>query len=149
VERATAAAERGEKLWEPSPESVERATITRYMRWLKSERGLAFDDYHDLWRWSVDELEDFWSSIWEFFDVRASQPYDRVLSDRSMPGASWFSGSELNYAEHLFRDRPDDEVAVLGASELRDLSEITWGELRDQVARVAAGLRELGVERRA
>jgi acetoacetyl-CoA synthetase len=145
VERATASADRGEKLWEPSAEAVERATMTRYRRWLAAERGLEFGDYPDLWRWSVDELEDFWRSIWDFFEVSASKPYDDVLGNRSMPGAEWFTGSELNYAEHLFRDKPDDEVAILGASELRDLAELSWGELRERVAHVAAGLRELGV----
>ncbi len=81
-------AERGELLWEPSPEAIDRSNMTRYMRWLEAERGLRFGgDYHALWRWSVAELEDFWESIWEFFDVRASAPYDQVLGLREMPGA--------------------------------------------------------------
>jgi acetoacetyl-CoA synthetase len=138
---------RGEKLWEPSPEAVERATMTRYMRWLEAERGLEVGDYHALWRWSVDDLEGFWASIWEFFDVRASSPYESVLADRRMPGASWFPGAELNYAENLLAGKPDDRTAVLHASELRDLGELTWGDLRAEVARAAAGLRALGVGR--
>jgi acetoacetyl-CoA synthetase len=141
-------ARRGEKLWEPSAESVERATMTRYMRWLESERGLAFGgDYHPLWRWSVEDLEGFWSSIWEFFEVEAARPYERVLSSREMPGARWFEGAELNYAEHVFRAKEDSAIAALHASELRELGELSWGELRDQVAGTAAGLRELGVGR--
>ncbi len=135
-----------EKLWEPSAERVERSQMTRYMRWLADNRTVNFDDYDELWRWSVDELEDFWASIWDYFDVQAT-PYERVLSSREMPGARWFEGAELNYAEHLFRDKEDGEVAVRHASELRPLDALTWGELRAQVARVAAGLRELGVER--
>ncbi|MEO8093182.1 MAG: acetoacetate--CoA ligase, partial [bacterium] len=135
-----------EKLWEPSPERVERAAMTRYMRWLERERGLRFETYDALWQWSVDELEDFWASIWDFFEVRASRPYERVLSGRSMPGARWFEGAELNYAEHVFRDRVDDEVALRCAAERRPLSELTWGELRGQVAAAAAGLRALGVD---
>jgi acetoacetyl-CoA synthetase len=138
---------RGELLWEPSPESVERATMTRYMRWLEAEGGRAFGDYAELWEWSVTELEEFWSSIWDFFEVRASKPYSEVLTERTMPGARWFTGAELNYAEHLFRDKRHDDVAVLHASELRELEELSWGELRDQVARVAAGLRDIGVVR--
>src|SRR5687767_4559452 len=73
-------------LWTPSQESVERATITRYARWLGETRGLEFADYHDLWRWSVDDLEAFWASIWDFFEVEASTPYERVLGRREMPG---------------------------------------------------------------
>ncbi len=147
MERATPEAERGGLLWEPAAESVERATMTRYMRWLEAERGRRFDDYGSLWEWSVTELEEFWASIWDFFDVRASTPYSQVLTERAMPGASWFAGAELNFAEHIFRDKAADEVAVLHASELRELAELRWGELGDQVARVAAGLRAAGVQR--
>ena len=121
--------------------------MTRYMRWLEAERGRAFGDYAELWEWSVTEVEEFWSSIWDFFEVRASKPHSEVLAERTMPGARWFTGAELNYAEHLFRDKRHDDVAVLHASELRELEELSWGELRDQVARVAAGLREIGVVR--
>ena len=119
--------------------------MTRYMRWLKDERGLEFDDYAALWRWSTEDLEAFWGSLWEFFDVQAS--YDEVLADRSMPGAQWFSGAELSYPEHIFRDRPGDRVAIRHASELRDPGEWTWDELREQTARVRAGLQAMGIER--
>jgi acetoacetyl-CoA synthetase len=115
------------------------------MRWLESERGLSFDDYNALWEWSTEELADFWASIWEFFDVRAS--YDEVLADASMPGAKWFTGAELSYPEHVFRDKPGDRVAIRHASELRDVGEWTWDELREQTARVAAGLKAIGVGR--
>ncbi len=136
-----------EKLWEPPAELVERARMTEYMRWLASERGLDFAGYDDLWRWSVEDLEGFWSSIWDFFEVQADGGYDRVLGSHEMPGAEWFAGTELNYAEHVFADKDDAEPAILHASELRELDELSWGELRAQVAAVAAGLRELGVER--
>ena len=142
-----ATAKRGELLWEPSAESVERSTMTRYMRWLADERGLEFGDYESLWRWSASEIEDFWASIWDFFEVEASAPYSEVLRDHAMPGADWFPGALLSYPQHIFRNRNDADVAVRHASELRDLGELTWGELRDQVARAAAGLRELGVGR--
>ena len=142
-----ATAKRGELLWEPSAESVERSTMTRYMRWLADERGLEFGDYESLWRWSASEIEDFWASIWDFFEVGASAPYSEVLRDHAMPGADWFPGALLSYPQHIFRSRDDADVAVRHASELRDLGELTWGELRDQVARAAAGLRELGVGR--
>jgi acetoacetyl-CoA synthetase len=136
-----------EKLWEPPAELVERARMTEYMRWLAAERGLSFDGYHDLWRWSVSDVEAFWASIWDFFGVRADGGYDRVLSSHEMPGARWFEGTRLNYAEHAFAGKDDAEPAILHSSELRDLGELTWGELRAQVAAVAAGLRGLGVGR--
>ena len=137
--------QQGTVLWEPSDELRERATITRYMRWLESERDLRFEDYDALWRWSTEELEAFWASIWEFFEVQGS--YDEVLADASMPGAKWFTGAELSYPEHIFRDRAGDRVAIRHASELREPGEWTWDELREQTARVAAGLRAMGIER--
>jgi acetoacetyl-CoA synthetase len=121
--------------------------MTRYMRWLADERGLEFGDYESLWRWSASEIEDFWASIWDFFEVEASAPYSEVLRDHAMPGADWFPGALLSYPQHIFRSRDDADVAVRHASELRELGELTWGELRNQVARAAAGLRELGVGR--
>ena len=136
-----------EKLWEPPAELVERSRMTEYMRWLAAERGLELDGYDDLWRWSVTDLEGFWSSIWDFFEVQADGGYDRVLSSHEMPGAEWFAGTRLNYAEHAFAGVDDAEPAILHASELRDLGELSWGELRAQVAAVAAGLRGLGVGR--
>ncbi len=117
------------------------------MRWLEAERGLRFDGYHELWRWSVDDLEGFWGSIWEFFAVRADGDPSPVLASREMPGAEWFPNTRLNYAEHAFAGRDDADTAILHSSELGELGELSWGELRAQVAAVAAGLRELGVVR--
>ena len=136
-----------EKLWEPPAELVARARLTEYMRWLEAERGLRFAGYHELWQWSVDDLEDFWASIWDFFGVQADGGFDRALGNREMPGAEWFAGTALNYAEHVFAGKDDAETAILHASELRELDELRWGELRAQVGAVAAGLRALGVER--
>jgi acetoacetyl-CoA synthetase len=121
--------------------------MTRYMRWLDAERGRALGDYTELWEWSVTELEEFWASIWDFFEVRATTPYTEVLAERTMPGAEWFSGAELNYAENLLRVGDDDALAVQHAAEAGELGSITRGELRDRVAAFAAGLRSLGVER--
>jgi acetoacetyl-CoA synthetase len=137
-----------EPLWEPSAEDLKRAEMTRFMRWTGERRGRPFADYGELWRWSVEEIEDFWAAIWEFCGVRASRPYERVLDSRRMPGARWFAGVELNYAENmLLRDRDPDAVAVLHASELRALDSLTWGELSERVAAAAGGLRALGVRR--
>jgi acetoacetyl-CoA synthetase len=146
-----------EILWAPSAEMVERSPLTRYMRWLAATRDLHFENYHALWRWSVTEIEEFWQTIWEHFEVMASrggegstaggvaEPYDEVLAERVMPGARWFPGAELNYAQHIFRGKADDEIALVYASELRELSELRWGELRDRVGAVREGLRDLGV----
>jgi acetoacetyl-CoA synthetase len=134
-----------EPLWTPSDERRERAAITRYQRWLGEERGLALDGYGELWQWSVDNLEAFWASIWDYFGVEAPEPYERVLGSREMPGAEWFPGARLNYAQHVFRGKSESDVAIRHASELRELGEWTWGELRRRTAAIAAGLRELGV----
>jgi acetoacetyl-CoA synthetase len=132
-------------LWTPSEQRIERATITRYTRWLAEQRALAFDSYDELWRWSVSDLEAFWSSIVECFGIEFETPPERVLGRSSMPGAEWFPGSRLSYAEHIFRGKDPDAVALRHASELRSLGEWTWSDLRSQTAAVAAGLRELGV----
>ncbi len=132
-------------VWTPGPERIASATITRYREWLTETRGLRLEGYPDLWQWSVDELEAFWASIWEFFEVTASAPYERVLSGREMPGAVWFPGARLSYAEHIFRGRDDGEVAIRHASELRPLGEWTWGELRARAGAVAGALGEAGV----
>jgi acetoacetyl-CoA synthetase len=134
-------------LWEPTPERIENSRMAAFMRWLEAERGLAFADYHQLWRWSVDELDEFWRAVWDFFAVRADGDPEPVLASREMPGASWFPNASLNYAEHVFAGKEDAETAILHASELRELSELSWGELAAQVGAMAAALRELGVRR--
>jgi acetoacetyl-CoA synthetase len=134
-----------EPVWAPSYERVDRATLTRYARWLMRTRGLELRSYHELWRWSVAELEQFWGSIVEFFEVRFSAEPERVLGRREMPGAQWFPGARCNYAEHIFRDREADALALQHASELRELGSWSWSELREQTASIAAGLRALGV----
>ena len=135
-----------ELLWRPSPERIERATLTRFSRWLEQTRDLQLDDYDALWRWSVSELEQFWHSLVEYFDVRFSKPYEAVLGRREMPGAEWFPGAHLNYSEHIFRGKDPAALALQHASELRSLGAWTWAELREQTAAIAAGLRDLGVQ---
>ncbi len=139
----------GTRLWEPSEESKENARISDYMRWLAAEKDLTFEDYNDLWEWSVTDLEGFWASIWEYCGVEASQPYEAVLAKRGMPGAEWFPGARLNYAEHILKNAEGrlEEPALVHQSEVRPLGEVSWGELRDRTAALAAGLRAMGVER--
>jgi acetoacetyl-CoA synthetase len=132
-------------LWTPDEARVERATITRYARWLAQTRRVETSGYDELWHWSVAEIEAFWASIWDFFDVQSSEPYERVLGSRAMPGAEWFPGARLNYAEHVFRRRDPGAVAITHSSELRSLEETTWGDLHDRTRRVASALRASGV----
>ncbi len=138
-----------ETIWRPSEDTIDRANITRYLEWLARHRGLTFASYQDLWRWSVTDLDAFWSSIWQYFGVRASQPYERVLARDTMPGASWFPGAQLSYAEHALARR-DDHPALIARSETRGLENtttVTYAELARQVAAVRAGLLRLGVTR--
>src|SRR5260221_4873070 len=137
----------GTLLWEPSEEMKQQANISNYMQWLESEKGLHFDDPERLWEWSVNSLEDFWASIWDYFHIKASQPYSAVLLERKMPGAQWFPGAELNYAEHVFRNATSSRPAMLFQSEVQPLVEISWDELYHKVCTVAEALRAMGVQR--
>ncbi len=129
----------GRVLWEPSEELLTGSKLARYMR----ERG--FSEYEDLWRWSVEDLDGFWRSLWELYEV-GPQP-ERVLASAQMPGAQWFPGTQLNYAEHLFRGSGGGRAALVHASESSEPAELSWDALADKVARCAAGLRRLGVGR--
>ncbi len=126
-------------LWTPSADRIERAAITAFAR----TQGLS-GDYDELWRWSVDDIERFWASVWDYFEVDGD--YERVLGSRQMPGAEWFPGTEVSFAAHIFRGKADSAVAIRHASEIRELAELSWGELREQTARIRAGLIGLGVE---
>ena len=139
----------GTQLWEPSEDFKQNARISDYMAWLKSEKGLTFDDYNGLWEWSVTDVEVFWASVWVYCGVEASRPYERVLGNREMPGAEWFTGAELNYARHVLKhaEGRKDEPAIMHQSEVRPLGEVSWGELHDRTAALAAGLRAMGVGR--
>jgi acetoacetyl-CoA synthetase len=138
----------GELLWTPDPAEAADSTVARFMRWLAAERGRSFDSYEELRRWSVTDLDGFWAAVWDFFEVASARPYDEVLSARVMPGAVWFRGSRVNYAEHLLRHegvaRPG-EPALIHSSELRPLARMTWHELGDAVRILATQLRALGV----
>ena len=99
-------------VWEPSPERIASATITRYREWLNSTRGLRLIDYHDLWQWSVDTLEEFWASIWDFFEVRFFAAVRARSREPRDAGRGWFPGARLSYAEHIFRGRDDAALAI-------------------------------------
>ncbi|MEX0286141.1 MAG: acetoacetate--CoA ligase [Paracoccaceae bacterium] len=134
-------------LWEPTPDRAAATTMAGFIRWLASERGLEFADYPALWDWSVRDLDGFWSAIWEYFDLRSSTAYTAICADRSMPGAVWFPGAHVNYADQMLRhaETAPDDTALIVLSETFGRSELTWRELRQQVANVAAALRDMGV----
>ncbi len=134
-------------LWSPPADALERTRMGRFLTTVNAERGLDLEDYDDLHRWSVTDLEGFWESVARFFDVRFHAPYERVLAERRMPGAVWFPGAKLNYVEHLLgTDEDTDTVAIVARSQTRDDIELTFGELRERVARCRAGLQRLGVQ---
>lgn len=135
----------GEIVWRPPADLRDSCGLAAYQRWLQRERGLTFADYRSLWRWSVDQLDAFWSSVWEFEQVTATGAADRVLARETMPGASWFPDVHLNYAEHLFRRATDTRPALLHVRE-DGASEMSWAELRRQAAALSAHLRSIGVQ---
>src|SRR5690625_4588920 len=94
----------GTILWHPSEALKEEAEITKYIKWLNTKKGFSFTTYDELWKWSVNHMEAFWGSIWDYFEVTSYTPYTSVLEEQSMPGTTWFSGATLNYAEHILRN---------------------------------------------
>ncbi|NED36949.1 acetoacetate--CoA ligase [Streptomyces sp. SID8499] len=135
-------------LWQPDPQRTADAQITEFQAWAAEHHGApAEGGYPALHRWSVEQLDTFWKAVTEWFDVRFSTPYARVLGDRSMPGAEWFPGARLNYAEHALRaaDARPDEPALLHLDETHEPRPVSWAELRRQVGSLAAELRTLGV----
>ncbi len=134
-------------LWAPSADRIRNANLTAYMGWLKARTGRDFADYDALHQWSIENIEAFWQSIWDYYDVQSATPYDRVLTSHQMPGAHWFPGATLNFAEHIFRARSDDRPALLAESEVHELRPISWAELELKVAKLAQYLRGLGVQR--
>src|SRR4051794_25025137 len=117
------------------------------MRWLGSQRGLEFGDYRSLWEWSTERLEDFWASVWDFFAIKASAPYEAVLRERRMPGADWFPGAQLNYAEHALRHATSERPAIVFVSEGQQPVEVSWDDLRRPVGALTARLPGLGIGR--
>jgi len=135
----------GDLLWTPDPQRVAACRLVEYMRWLQRERGLAFDGYQALHRWSVTDLDAFWRSIFDHFDVRSSTPVGAVLGRREMPGAQWFPGVRLNYAEHVLRNARTGEEALLFLDETRPLAGFSWDALAMQVRTLATRMREMKV----
>jgi acetoacetyl-CoA synthetase len=135
-----------EPIWTPTAEVVANAQLTRYADWLKAHRGLSFADYDAMWRWSIDDLEGFWQSLWDYFEIPHQAAASRVLDERKMPGAKWFEGARVNYASQVFRHSTPRRPAIIAQSENDERArEISWVELERQVASVAAALKRAGV----
>jgi acetoacetyl-CoA synthetase len=134
-----------ELLWVPSEERIAASRMAQYLDSVNRNRDNRLLTYDELWRWSVDDLDGFWRSIWDYFDIVASAPPTSVLRDRRMPGARWFPGAQLNWAENLLRHATDERPAVISVREQAPAVEMSWAELTAQVASLAAELRALGV----
>ncbi len=131
------------KLWEPSKTFLSQSNLKHYENWLEVNRNLSFHDYDHLWKWSVENIEDFWSSLWEYLDIKAYSTYDKVLSGNAMPTYKWFEGSTLNYAEHIFRKRSSNRPAMVFYNE-KEKESISWDFLEKEVKRIQHFLREKG-----
>ncbi|MCB8960107.1 MAG: acetoacetate--CoA ligase [Ardenticatenales bacterium] len=134
----------GDLLWTPSPATIDRANLTHYRRWLAG-RGVELADYPALWRWSVENIEAFWESLWDYFDLRYSQKWTTPLASHQMPGAAWFPGVRLNYAENIFARRDDSRPMLLYKAENSELISYSWADIAEQTRRLAAVLHSLGV----
>lgn len=132
-------------LWCPDPADVAQSAIGRFAQAISARTGTEFENYLALWQWSVDRLDDFWTAVWEYFDVHADGHAGRALADDTMPHARWFPGTRLNYAEHALRHGGDDTVAVTAIAEDGTTTTTTWGQLRADVAALAQWLRDRGV----
>ena len=137
--------EQGQELWRPSQQQMAQSGLVHYMDWLSQSRGRKFDDYQSLWNWTVNDLDGFWRSIWDYFDIQANGDPTQVLANRSMPGAQWFPNTELNYAEHIFRNASAERPAIIARCEAAEPVQVSWAQLQGDVGALAAKLRELGV----
>ncbi|CAM5353233.1 MULTISPECIES: acetoacetate--CoA ligase [Streptomyces] len=133
-------------LWSPGRRETQDSNVASFLRWLGTHRELHFRDYAELWRWSSTDLPGFWSAVWEFYGLDAVSGYDEVLADTSMPGARWFPGARLNFAEQCFSHATATRPALVFVDEGGVPVEVSWEELRHQVTDVAAALRRMGVE---
>lgn len=135
-------------LWKPGKTLIEQSNLKKYMSWLFVKKGLYFKDYEHLWEWSVTDLEDFWASLWEFFNIKAHDLYFDVISrpKQGLLGTEWFTRSTVNYAEHIFRNKNSENPAILFQSEREGLTEISWESLELKVAAVAAWLKKSGIK---
>jgi len=132
-------------LWVPSPERIENANMTRFIKFINERHGKNFNSYKELYQWSIDFIPDFWAAMWDFVGIKASKKYDQVVDDlNKFPGAKWFVGAKLNFAENLLRYR-DDQLAFIFRGETKKSAKMTYRELYWNVSRLAKSLREIGI----
>ena len=134
-------------LWRPTKQFIEQSNLAKYRKWLNDRYQVNFNSYEELWQWSVDNIELFWKSIWEYFDVLYKHPYQKVLSNNKMPYCHWFSGSTLNYCEHVFRNKTTNYPAILFKNQTNELKSISWEELWLKTATFANFLIQRGVKK--
>jgi|SRR5690625_234271 len=137
----------GTLLWEPNEDYKEQTALNDYMKWLKNNKQIYVDNYNDLWKWSVNEVESFWESLWEYFDVQSKDPYQTILTTHEMPGAKWFPEATINYTEHIFKKFADQKTAIIHATENRKKTETTWNELYQDTVNMQQTLKNLGVKK--
>ncbi|MGK7388744.1 MAG: acetoacetate--CoA ligase [Candidatus Cyclobacteriaceae bacterium M2_1C_046] len=135
------------KLWSPDQQTIRNANLTNYMHWLKSQNKGDFENYQELWEWSVEHIEDFWASLWQYFDIISHKSYTKILTGDQMPDYNWFEGAQLNFAEHVFRKANDQHPALLFKRENDELKEISWAELKSKVASFREYLKTTGVQK--
>jgi acetoacetyl-CoA synthetase len=134
-----------EKLWQPSAAAIKQTNMYRFMQFANKRHKLQCSQYSDLYDWSVSSIDDFWAAVWDFVEIIHSKPYTRIVDDTTnMPGAKWFEGARLNFAENLLRFR-DDQTALVFKGEALPAKRITYAELYDEVARTAAAMKAHGV----
>ena len=135
-----------ELLWKPSEEQIKKTNLFRFMNFINETYNQKFNEYLPLYEWSVENIPEFWAAFWKFADVIHSKPYEQVVDDvTKMPGANWFSGARLNFAENLLRYR-DDQIALIFKGEAQASTRMTYAQLYDEVARLARSLRDLGIQ---
>lgn len=134
-------------LWRPGADLLKESGLTRYMHWLEQERGYRFDTYDELWQWSVHQPDRFWESFYAFAGIVSHSPYQQVLQkpEHGMIGTQWFGGATVNYAEHIFKDRDNQATAIVFRKESGEDKKISWEELRQQVASLAAWMKTKGI----
>ncbi|KAA0018409.1 acetoacetate--CoA ligase [Antrihabitans cavernicola] len=137
-------AESAQPQWVPSDTDIRNARITEFATFVESRTGIDVSDYHALWQWSVDDVDAFWRSVWEFFEIQSTVP-DVALATTDMPGAVWFPGTSVNYVDQVLRNVRDDRPALVYATENGADTAISWTELIRQTGAFAATLRKLGV----